>query len=230
MQEFLIEDIISIKEIDADNIVYTTSSSPSAGYKPQFSLSAGYSQRYLEINDYNYNYSEEYDGFSGFNIQGDMLVKTSDYFGFRVDLNYIHTFSNGIYNGESFYNSYDSSTYTYDYEYVDLNLITLKTGILFGSMGRDTPFNFYLYLGLGLGYKFSSGDIQYEHITKRNVTTTREYVFNSGSEFALGAHGSIRLIYKISPKYSLFAEPSFQYWAAKVERIINVNGGITFHL
>jgi hypothetical protein len=232
LTEYETEDIESMKETEGiiQNYSNYTKRPPGVKYKPMYSLSAGYSQKYSEDNNSNYYYySDDYISFDGFNLQGDMMFQTSDYFGFRVDLNYIHTFGARS-EGEPYTNTYDSTTYYSVMEYSDLNLITLKSGILFGSISRENIVSFYLYLGLGLGYTFGNDDIDYEYKTKNNITTVYPYHYKSYNEFTVGAHTSIRLSFKLSKNYSLFLEPSFQYWSNNIETIINLNSGVIFHL
>jgi len=230
VEEYELDDITFVQDVEADNIIYT--SSDSRKVKPVYSLSAGYVQN---NSGYSYYYdmyssgSSSYLKFNGFNISGDALIKTSDNFGFRFDLSYLHTFGKS-YSGYSYYSSYDTSSYGSSTDYAGLNLLSVRTGILFGSMSRNDPFNFYIYLGLGFGWTFNSNNIYYNTRTKNGVTTTSQYESSNKDDFLFGAHTQIRLSYKVSQKYMLFVEPSIQYWSTNIERIYGINSGITFLL
>lgn len=234
VEEFDIEDLKFVQDYEADSVIYT-SLNGSKNYKALYSLSAGYTQKKNDDNNssYYYDYYSSYgsnDGkFNGFNVMGDALLKTTDNFGFRFDFNYTHILSNK-YSDVGYYYSYDSTSYKSETEYSSLNILTVKSGILFGAMASEEKFNFYIYIGLGFGYMFKGADISYNHITKRNVTTTTAYSSGSRSDFIYGAHGIIRLSYKISKKYAVFAEPSVQIWSNRIDRLIGINGGITFLL
>ena len=228
IEEFDIEDIERIQILEADNIIYTSDTKKK--YKPVYSLSAGYTQRDNNSN-YGYGNSTGYSSslkYNGFNISGDALIRTSEYFGCRIDLNYTHTVGKTVTDG--YYYSYDSTTYGSEYVYSALNIFTLKTGILFGSMLNEDNFNFYIYLGFGLGLSFRGEEQSKSSYTKNNVTTTYVYPSNSRSDFIFGAHAQIRVSYKLAPKYRIFIEPSAQYWSLSVNRLFGVNGGITFNL
>jgi hypothetical protein len=152
-----------------------------------------------------------------------MAVKLSDYFGFRADVNYIHTFGTTketTYSDPYYYNTYKT-------EYGDNNIFFLKTGIITGSMRDDIDFIFFIYLGGGMSYTFpyevSEHSLDYEG---KYVT----YNYDRGDEMELGFTGSLRLGYRITKKYSLFIEPSFHWWSGETDRTINLNSGLTFHL
>jgi hypothetical protein len=228
VEEFELDDIAYVQDVEADNIIYT--SSDSRKVKPVYSLSAGYLQNNSSYYDYSYNYIN-YNNlkFNGFNISGDALLKISDNFGFRFDLTYLHTFGKSN-PGYSYYSSYDTATYGNSTDYAGLNLLAVKTGILFGSMSRSEPFNFYVYIGLGFGWTFHGNNIYYNTYTKNGVTTTTQYQSSNKDDLLLGAHAQIRLSYKVSKKYMLFVEPSIQYWSTNVNRIYAINSGITFIL
>jgi hypothetical protein len=232
IEEIEIEDIKGIENIKADAIVYTTGNSKK--FKPIYSISAGYSQRSID-DHYSYSYSSGSNSikFAGFNILGDALMKTSDNFGFKIDLNYIHTFGKKITgDGSGYYNSYDSTYYHYnnDVDYTDLNAFTIKPGICFGSMSREDPFNFYINVGLGFGWLVKSNNIYYNSTTKNGVTTTTQSSYKNDDGFLFGVHAQIRFNYKIAKDYSLFAEPTFQYWSTSVNSLFSINGGVTFLL
>jgi hypothetical protein len=224
IEEFELDDIERVQGIEADNIIYTTGSRK--GYKPVYSISAGYTQRDNSNSSSSYPNSIK---FNGFNVTGDALIKSSDYFGFRFDLSYVHTFGKTIPQSDYYY-SYDSTSYGSENIYADNNIITLKSGILFGSMAKEDPFNFYIYLGLGFGMAFRGEEGYNSYITRNNITTKYTYLSNSRNDFIFGAHAQLRVSYKITPKYNVFIEPHIQYWSLNVNRLMGVNGGITFLL
>ena len=228
VEEFELDNIAYVQDVEADNIIYT--SSDSRKVKPVYSLSAGYVQNSSDYYYYSYNFSSNDNlKFNGFNISGDALLKISDNFGFRFDISYLHTFGKS-YSGYSYYSNYDSTTYGSSTDYAGLNLLSIRTGILFGSMSRNEPFNFYVYLGLGFGWTFYGNTISYDMRTKNGVTTTTQYQSSNKDNLLLGAHTQIRLSYKLSKKYMIFVEPSVQYWSTNINRIYAINSGITFTL
>jgi hypothetical protein len=165
-----------------------------------------------------------------FDIQGDVLIKTSDNFGFRFDFNYIHIFGKTVPSGYQNYYNYDTSTSTIDVEYKPENIFSVKTGIAFGSMKSDLAFNVYMFLGVGFGLLIQDNNVNYTYKTKNNVTTLTTSEPTTPTGLMLGIHGQIRLSYKINKSYSLFIEPTFQYWGNKIDQLYGVNGGITFLL
>jgi hypothetical protein len=232
IDEIEIGDIIGIRNIQADNIVFSTTNP--VKFKPVYSLSGGYNQRSSDHYDY-YSSTNNNNNikFNGFNILGDALMKTSENFGFRIDLNYMHTFGKKLTSdGYSYYNSYDSTYYRYDsdVEYSDMNVFTLKSGICFGSMSRNEPFNFYINVGLGFGWLLKNNDISYNYTTKNGITTVTQSSYSSSDGFLFGAHAQIRLSYKVHKNYSLFVEPTVQYWSTDLLGLYGINGGITFTL
>ncbi len=226
LEEFEIDDIEKMQSIEADNILYT--SHTAKVYKPVYSLSAGYTQRDNGRNSSYYNSSGSPLKFNGFNVSGDALIKTSDNFGFRFDLSYAHTFGRRLSNGSN--QGYDSSTYSYETAYGSMNLFAIRTGLLFGAMSPEEAFNFYICLGLGFGWSIRGEQISYSYITKNNVTTTNSYKTSNEENLLFGVHAHLRLSYKISSKYNLFIEPSVQYWTTDINRLLSINGGITFRL
>lgn len=228
LEEINTSDVSKLNEIDADNIVYTIPKHRSD--KPIYSLSAGYMLKAVDANDAYYYSSGTKPKMSSFDLQGDALIKTSENFGFRIDINYIHIFGKTGANGYTFYYSYDSSTIRSETDYKDINAFTAKTGICFGSMNNDLPFNFYMFVGVGFGWLFKGDDIYYNYRTKNNITTVSQSTTGSTTGFMLGIHGQIRLSYKIDKLYGLFLEPTFQYWGNKTDQLYGINGGITFNL
>ncbi|MEI7485584.1 MAG: hypothetical protein WCK13_12815 [Ignavibacteriota bacterium] len=234
IEEFDVEDIERIQGVEADNIIYT--SGTKKNYKPVYSISAGYTQRDNSSN-YSSYYGNYYSGssygstlkFNGFNVTGDALIKSSEYFGFRFDLSYLHTAGKTV-TDNSYYSGYDSSTYGSETVYAAWNIFTLKTGILFGSMAKEDPFNFYVYLGFGFGMAFSGGEEYNSYRIKNNITTAYNYPSSSRNDFIFGAHAQIRTSYRISPRYNVFIEPYVQYWTMNVNRLMGINGGVTFLL
>jgi len=228
MEEFELNDITYVQDVEADNIIYT--SSDSRKVKPVYSLSAGYVQNNSGYYDYSYDYYNRNNlKFDGFNVSGDALLKISENFGFRFDLSYLHIFGKS-YSGYSYYSSYDTATYGSSTDYAALNLLSIRTGILFGSMSRNEPFNFYVYIGLGFGWTFHGNNTYYNTYTKNGLTKTTQYQSSNKDDLLLGAHAQIRLSYKVSKKYMLFVEPSIQYWSTNINRIYAINSGITFTL
>jgi hypothetical protein len=228
LEEININDISNVEEIDASNIVYTIPKPQSE--KPIYSLSAGYLLNAQDANNYYYYSSGTKPKLSAFDLQGDALIKTSDNFGFRIDINYFHIFSKKSDAGYSYYNSYDSSTSRTEIEYKDVNAFTAKTGICFGSMNNNLPFNFYMFIGVGFGWLFKGDDISNYYVTKNNITKVTQSTTGSSTGFMVGIHGQIRLSYKINKKYGLFIEPTYQYWGNKIDQLYGINGGITFLL
>jgi hypothetical protein len=228
LEEFNNSDVLKLNEIEADNIVYTLPKPRSD--KPVYSLSIGYLQKAQDRDNSSYYSSALIPKMGSFDIQGDALIKTSEYFGFRIDVNYIHIFGKTGVESSSFYYSYDSTTSSNQVDYKDINTFTAKTGICFGSMRNDLPFNFYLFIGPGFGWMFKDNDINYYYRTKNNVTTVTQSTTGATTGFMIGIHGQIRLSYKINKKYGLFIEPTYQYWGNKIDQLYGINGGITFLL
>lgn len=227
LEEINASDISRLKEIDADNIVYTARKLRT--HDPIYSLSAGYMQRKLDKTDsYNYYYTGIKPKMGSFDIQGDVLIKTSDNFGFRIDVNYIHIYGKKEPNTNISYNSYDTSSTRTEIEYKPVNIFTAKTGVAFGSMRKDLSFNIYMFLGLGFGWLIKDNDVSYTYKTKNNVTTLTTYPENTSTGFMVGIHGQIRLSYNIKKSFALFIEPTYQYWGNKTDQLYGINGGITF--
>jgi hypothetical protein len=222
VEEIDSDNIIDIHSILPENIIYTTEKRNKI--IPVYSLSGGFSQKNVGADN---GTSQK---LKGFNVLGDGILKTSDNFGFRFDLNYVHIFGNTFPNSYSYYSSYDNSYNSSAYEYKDMNIVTTKTGICFGSMDKSLDLNFYIYLGFGFGWVFKESDISYYYKTINNVTTVTQYSYNGGSNFLIGAHTQIRASYKVTKKYAIFVEPSFQYWSSDVYGLFNINGGISFIL
>jgi hypothetical protein len=218
--EYYISDIISMKEIEPEYIINSTNYSGRHN-KSTWSISTGYTNNKRE-DYYYYYYENDVKGNKGFNIQGDMVVKLSDYFGFRADLNYMHTFGTteeAPYNDPYYY-------YTYKTEFGDNNILALKTEILVGSIGDYNIFNFFVFLGGGMLYTFPFEVKEYSNYQ----SYYQNYSDDRGDELELGFVGGIRFGYKINKKYSLFIEPSFHWWSGNTDRTININGGISFDL
>ncbi len=229
LEEINISDITRLKEIEGENIVYTAKTPHSSA--PVYSLSVGYLQKVQENSSSYYYYSDTKPKMGSFDIQGDALIKTSDNFGFRIDINYIHIFGKTVSGGDyPYYYSYDTATYRTETEYKAVNAFTAKTGICFGSMNSAIPFNFYMFIGLGFGWIVKENDVYYSYKTKNNNTTVTTSPTGSTTGFMVGVHGQIRLSYKVKKDYSLFIEPTFQYWGNKTDQLYGINGGITFHL
>ena len=228
IEEIDIADIEKLKEVDADNIIYTAPKTNS--YKTIYSVSAGYIQRKSDNNDYSYYSTGSKSKFGGFNIMGDALIRTSDNFGFRLDVSYSHIFGKTVSDGSTYYSGYDSAFYRGETVYSDMNIIAIKTGIVFGSMKSDEQFNFYMYLGLGFGWLIKNDDMTNNYITRNNVTTLTSYPYTTSTGMMLSVHGQMRFSYKISKKYSIFVEPTFQYWGNKIDQLYGINGGLTFNL
>jgi len=228
IEEIDIADIEKLKEVDADNIIYTAPKTNS--YKTIYSVSAGYIQRKSDNNDYSYYSTGSKSKFGGFNIMGDALIRTSDNFGFRLDVSYSHIFGKTVSDGSTYYSGYDSAFYRGETVYSDMNIIAIKTGIVFGSMKSDEQFNFYMYLGLGFGWLIKDDDMTNNYITRNNVTTLTSYPYTTNTGMMLSVHGQMRFSYNISKKYSVFIEPTFQYWGNKIDQLYGINGGLTFNL
>jgi hypothetical protein len=227
-EEIAFVDIIRLIEMDADNVIYTAPKKKDS--KPIYSLSAGYLQRETSNNSSYYYYSGTTSKYNGFDVLGDVLMKTSENFGFRIDLNYVHILGKSGVTNYTFYNSYDSITHRSETDHKAMNIFLLKTGICFGSMNKELPFNFYIFLGLGFGWLLKASDINYEYSTKNNVTTVAQSSMFSNDGFMIGIHGQIRLSYKIYNKYRLFIEPTYQFWGNKIDQLYGINGGISFNL
>ncbi len=219
--EYYISDLLSMKEIDPGYIINLTNNTGRRN-KSIWSISAGYTNNKRDDYYYGYYENDENKGNKGFNIQGDMVVKLSDYFGFRADINYLHTFgtTKESYYSDPYYN------YTYKTEYGDNSILSLKSGILVGSIGDYNTFNFYAFFGGGMLYTFP--------FEVKESTNNQYYYYNNGNnrgdEIEIGFIGGIRFSYKINKKYSIFVEPSFHWWSGSTDRTININGGITFNL
>ena len=193
LEEIEIEDIVRIESMEANNVLYTANNSNIR--KPIYSIGAGYAQRDNGSNDnyyyYNQSGSKKFDGFC---VSGDALVRVNDDFGFRIDLGYLHTFGK-TYSDEDYYGynySYDSSIYSSETAYGSIDMFSLRTGILFGAMSTEDLFNFYIYLGLGLGWSFRGEETYYNYKTKNNITTTS--IYNSGyrNSIIIGANIGIQ--------------------------------------
>lgn len=229
LEEINTSDISRLKEIDADNIVYTARKLRT--HDPIYSLSAGYLQKALDNTDsYSYYYTGIKPKMGSFDVQGDVLLKTSDNFGFRIDINYIHIFGKTETSGNTYFYNYDSSTTRTEIEYKPVNAFTAKTGVAFGSMRSDLAFNIYLFIGLGFGWIIKDNDVSYYYKTKNNITTLTTSPTGSTTGFMVGVHGQVRLSYKVKKDYSLFIEPTFQYWGNKTDQLYGINGGITLLL
>lgn len=228
LEEIELEDIVRIESMEANNVLYTANNSKIR--KPIYSIGAGYAQRDNGSNDnyyyYNQSGSKKFDGFC---VSGDALVRVNDNFGFRIDLGYLHTVGK-TYSEGSYSNSYDSSIYSYETAYGSIDMFSLRTGLLFGAMSTEDLFNFYIYLGLGLGWSFRGEQIAYSYTTKNNITKTSTYYSGNRNNILIGAYIQIRLSYKISDKYGIFVEPNIQYWSEETYRVKGINGGITFYL
>ena len=227
LEEIDIDDILTITSLQADNILY--SANVNRKYRPLYSFAAGYNQRDRSGSSYYYSdYSTPTTiKFHGFDISADALIRTSDNFGFRFDMGYAHSFGKLVTTG-SYYNSYDTSYSTNETDYSNVGLLSIKTGLLFGSMSDEDPFNFYVYGGIGFGLLFKGEEVYYYHRTKNNKTTTNASTSNSSGDIIFGAHVQVRLSYKVSGKYAVFAEPFVNYWNLNVNRMFGINGGITF--
>ncbi len=83
--EYNISDIISMKNIEPEYIINSTNNTGRRN-KSTWSISAGYTNNKRDDHYHGYYENDESKGNKGFNIQGDMVVKLSDDFGFRADI------------------------------------------------------------------------------------------------------------------------------------------------
>ena len=219
-EEFSLEDITGIKELTDSNIAYKT-------FRPQklsgsiYSISAGYTRRDGKTDNGYYYYTSNYN-ISGFNFMGDVILKTSNYFGFRFDFNFIHTFATKI-SGHSYYSPYDTATMKTEINLAGASLLAIKPALSFGLISDDNPFNIFANVGLAIGLIFKSEDITNTYKTKGSITSLYQTYYKSNNGLAIGTFGSVRISYKISKKHSLFAEPSYQIWGNNIEHLININ-------
>lgn len=235
----LVLDVDKIKEFEIDEIydIYNLFSRDESypaiiNIKPKtfYSVSAGYSQKtYTFENSYQFPAVKNSFTIKGFNVLIDAFTRTANDFGFKIDLSYSHLFGDK-YSGSRYFNNYDSSYNKIDIDYSSLNIFALKTGFCFGSMKSDIPFNFYIYIGLGIGWLEKEFDIQYKYITRNNITSLNQFSVNNKSDVIFGAHAQIRVSYKVAKQYRLFLEPSLQYWTSEMYKMFGLNGGITFNL
>lgn len=228
-EEFSIEDITGIKTLSGDIVI-------NQPYKPQkikgsiYSISAGYTRRDGKVdNGIYYFYNNPYYQMSGFNVQGDVLLKTSNYFGIRFDVNFTQTFSK-IITGSPYYQAYDTATLKSEISLAGASIFAIKPALSFGYMSDESPFNINVNVGLGLGLILKSDDIINTYKIKGGTTNLYQTSVKSNNGLAIGTFGSIRISYKFFKKYSLFAEPSYQIWGNNIEHLMSINAGVTFLL
>jgi len=235
----LVMDVDRIKEFEIDEIydIYNLNSKEESFpevnnmYPATFySVSAGYAQKTYTIENSNQLPAVKNSFIiKGFNVLIDAFKKTSDDFGLKIDLSYSHLFGDK-YSGTGYTINYDSSYNKIDIDYSSLNIFALKSGFCFGSMKTDIPFNFYIYVGLGIGWLEKDFDIQYKYVTRNNITSLYQFSVNNKSDVIFGAHAQIRVSYKPAKQYRIFVEPSLQYWTLEMYKMFGVNGGFTLEL
>lgn len=228
IEEFDIKGIKGIKDINDNTYIINDPKPPKISGK-LYSLSAGYTQRYGET-DNKYYYSRTKYKINGFNLMGDILLKNSDYFAFRFDFNFTQIFSSYLRPGYSNFSIYDTSINNTEIDLTGASIFAIKPALSFGFISDDYPFNIYANVGLGIGLVLKSDDIIYTYKTKGFKTTLTQTTVKKNSVIAIGTYGSVRISYKFSKKYSLFAEPSYQIWGNSIEQLISVNAGVTFLL
>jgi len=227
IEEINFDDILKIIPIKNYNPDDPNAHKP-VSIKPMLSFSTGYLQRSYG-NSYVYPNSST-SKFSSLNFTGDIFFKTSDDFGLRIDVNYLHVFGRFFTDNYSYSDIYVKKYIKTESDVMDINLYTLKTGIAFGLLEYGYKFNTYCYLGIGIGWKNQANTIKHKYVTENNVTTVTESSENEGIGAMIGLHCQVRLSYKISPKNKIFLEPTIQYWGQKVDLLYGINGGISFQL
>lgn len=227
IEEINFDDIVKIIPIKNYNPDDPNAHKP-VTIKPLLSFSTGYLQR-NSGNSYYYLQGST-TKFSSLNFTGDIFFKTSDDFGLRIDVNYVHIFGRYFIDNYNNTNIYGSTSVRTESDVMDINLYTLKTGIAFGLLDYKYKINTYCYLGIGIGWKNQANTIKHKYITENNVTTVTESSESEGNGAMIGLHCQVRLSYKISPKNRIFLEPTIQYWGQKVDLLFGINGGISFQL
>lgn len=218
--EYDVSQLTYMKEIDSQYIINTGRPSHARKEKACLSVSIGYtSHKRNDVYDPN-NYNQSGTSCKGLNITGDIMLKISDYFGLSTEVGLTHEFGKK-YSSDDYYGDYNAET-----EYDDRNIVTIKWGVATGYVKDNEIFNCYISLGIGLSYTFS--------FTEKNsyyfYGDYYSYTVDRGSNVEFGIYGGLRFKYSISPKHSVFIEPSFQKWFGDNNGVINLKGGISFNI